>query len=151
MVIAIKYLEVSGVITPEAVRTGGGAGEATSVKAVTQEVTTAAETIIGGADAVYRADAEDSNTMETKAENVTPVEAIKDVSSAEAIGESGVKIKAAENDAMLEDAAEGRADLETAAGEAVTTKAVGASEEEAGQAVTDAQGGGDLSWLKVRK
>ena len=83
--------------------------------------------------------------MEADAEHVTPVEAVKDVSPAEAIGESGGKLKAAENDAMLEEAAEGWAELETAAEEAVTTKAVGAGEEEAGQAVTDAQGGGDLS------
>ena len=86
---------------------------------------------------MLRAAAKESNTMEADAEHVTPVEAVKDVSSAEAIGESGVKLKAAENDAMLEDAAEGGAELETTAEEAITTKT--------GQAVTDAQGGGDLS------
>ena len=57
-----------------------------------------------------------------------------------AVGENNIKLKADENGTRPEDAAEDGSDLETAAKEAVTIKAVGAGEEE-----TDAQDGGDLS------
>ena len=79
MVIAIKYLE-DWCYHCRSCQDSGGAGEATSVQAVTQEVAAAVETIISGADAaevsaVLRAAAEESNTIEADAENVTPVEA----------------------------------------------------------------------------